>query len=77
MWLEERHGVNLRNHTTGEVFVDRLFQKSLSVNNLTVFIFITLTLYRAYEEKKNRLRCNNKASICMIKLIIKRTNGCL
>ncbi|XP_045033095.1 LOW QUALITY PROTEIN: nitric oxide synthase, brain [Daphnia magna] len=29
MWLEDRHGVELRNHTTGKVFVDKLFLKNI------------------------------------------------
>lgn len=32
MWLEDRHGVELRNHTTGKVFVDKLFLKNSCVS---------------------------------------------
>lgn len=34
MWLEERHSaVELRNHSTGEVSVDKLFHKKFGVSS--------------------------------------------
>ena len=33
MWLEKgQHGINLRNHSTGEVLVDKLFQEHSNVS---------------------------------------------
>ena len=48
MWLEDRNGVELRNHTTGAVSVDKLFQGKTSVSIvLASFIYRTLFVHKS------------------------------
>ena len=50
MWLEDRRGVELRNHTTGGVSVDKLFLGNVSVSNTNSKIIIyALALYNSTE----------------------------
>ncbi len=49
MWLEDRHGVELRNHTTGGVSVDKLFLGNISVSTYSIIIIYTLALYNHTE----------------------------
>ena len=44
MLQQDRHSIHLRNHTTGDVFIDKLFQQNFSV--CTFYIFIVLVYFR-------------------------------